>query len=45
MPGLVILDVAVVLMVRPVANPPSVVWDKNGGMEYVADHAVELGVV
>jgi len=24
MPGLVILDVAVVLMVRPVANPPAI---------------------
>jgi hypothetical protein len=41
-PGLVFLHMAVVLVVRPVANPPAVVWNQNRGMEYVADHAVEL---
>jgi hypothetical protein len=35
----------VVLVVRPVANPPAMVRHEDGGMENVADDAVEVGVV
>lgn len=45
MPGLILVDMAMVLMMRPVANPPAMVGYEDGGVEYVAHHAVEPRVV
>ena len=45
MPRLIILHMPVILMMRPMANPPAVVWDQNGCVCDIAHKVIECFVV